>query len=655
MKLARARISSQYSLALLPLTLSLFLIVATLEPFAFGYWRNAEPLVVALHAVSALCALILAMIALREPGRFWAGVQHPYVAIPFALGIWGLLTAPTADYPILSILGAPQSGLGALWWLDLSALVALGRLIFANARTLALVRVATICGAILLAGILLTVRLTGGDWTLPVPDFAAYAAFALPVILLAGRPMDRNAAPVVLAVLVLVVVLLTVAGNIAATAIALVVATIVVTNRMSGRPTKRVGPIWVSAIVLAAIALPPLLLVSLPPLQQVASLESRLLLWRVIAAAIAAEPATLIWGAGWGHTQEAFVLHLNAVGQALVNPTWDLLWRDFFHSHNALTEALYSAGLPGMLLALSFYLMIPLAASADRRQEALLFALALSALDALWFQLAYTLPFVAVALAVLAPLSKDDAPAIVVSGSRWWPLAFIPLLHMAAAGVAAMAIWVAGHRVDDFRSALVCPTLQEALTPADFDPYGHDVALSLVVRGYVGRLPTQDENEVAGASCHRHHLAEIQSDLDRVIVQDGPAMPAMAGLALYSAVYLSPDHTWARLALPDTETWGRWAQVWLATAPARTDAVIPYLTYLSQQARRDEARAFTASILVRQPDDPVGLFFSGAMLLGNPAQRDEGIRRIRRSLDNGIERYMPVDAGIKYVIRHGGQ
>ena len=97
------------------LSCSLAIVFAAHSVFSFGVWRKAEPVVVAFHGTSALCALALLLVWWRSRATFQDSVMHPVVLLPFALALWSTLAAPISDFPLLSLMGSPQIGEGALW------------------------------------------------------------------------------------------------------------------------------------------------------------------------------------------------------------------------------------------------------------------------------------------------------------------------------------------------------------------------------------------------------------------------------------------------------------------------------------------------------------------------------------------------------------
>ena len=114
--------------------LGLLLPLASIPCFALGYWDKAEPLIIGFHVAAALCTLSVLTAWCQAPESVSARTAHPYVLLPLLLGLWSVLTAPLTPLPWLSISGAPQSGLGALWFLDSAALTACALLLVHHDR-----------------------------------------------------------------------------------------------------------------------------------------------------------------------------------------------------------------------------------------------------------------------------------------------------------------------------------------------------------------------------------------------------------------------------------------------------------------------------------------------------------------------------------------
>ncbi len=104
-------------------------------------------------------------------------------------------------------------------------------------------------------------------------------------------------------------------------------------------------------------------------------------------------------------------------------------------------------------------------------------------------------------------------------------------------------------------------------------------------------------------------------------------------------------------------TWRAWTQSLINVAPQRTDMAIPYLTAAIDRGRYPEVTSFAEQILSRDRNDPVGLYFLGASLTGHPDRKIkiEGLKFIAESLEEGIERFMPVPAELERLARRAAR
>jgi hypothetical protein len=97
--------------------------------------------------------------------------------------------------------------------------------------------------------------------------------------------------------------------------------------------------------------------------------------------------------------------------------------------------------------------------------------------------------------------------------------------------------------------------------------------------------------------------------------------------------------------------WGAALRDYLAGAPRRGDMAVPYLSWRLAAGGDAAVVAMASRILAANRDDPVGLWFSGTVLIATPETAAEGLARMRRALDLELERIMPVDAALKNQIR----
>lgn len=132
----------------------------------------------------------------------------------------------------------------------------------------------------------------------------------------------------------------------------------------------------------------------------------------------------------------------------------------------------------------------------------------------------------------------------------------------------------------------------------------------------------------------------------------GPTLHvAVAGLDYFGRAYIDPDVRVVPLA-----RWPDYLDAALRLAPRRTDLAAAYFAHLIQEERWEALAAYAEKMLARAPDDPVALWFSGLARAraGEPAARRAGVERMRRALDLGFERVVPLPPEIVRAVRAGG-
>lgn len=101
---------------------------STYLPWKFGPWPEVEFPIILLHAAAALCALAMAVDSRRSMSDVLDALWSAPVLICAAIAVWSAAMAPFADFPWLSIIGAPQTADGAILWLDIATLITAARL-----------------------------------------------------------------------------------------------------------------------------------------------------------------------------------------------------------------------------------------------------------------------------------------------------------------------------------------------------------------------------------------------------------------------------------------------------------------------------------------------------------------------------------------------
>ena len=621
------------------LALALPIALGSLPYFAFGYWSKAELLPILLHVSGAVGTLGLLIGMASGKGNARTALWHPQVLVVALLAGWTVLALPFVDLPLLSLAGTVQSGFGGLWFFDFAVLIACALAVKPYPGMWIGLRWWAIALTLVLAG------LKFYDW-LSTPEslliyVAAYYGW-IGLALAAAVSFDRPrrwpwALPVAGAVATMAVVLSSL--SMAATAL-LITGAAFVTVGWLGRKQKIVAALTASraaAVVLvgAAALLPYALLRWIPALGQVESLRDRQLLQKMIHAALG-EQSVVGWlfGNGWGRTQDAFHGHLDVTGEVLWRPTWIFLESDYFHAHNWMLETLFAAGLPGMLLSLAALLAIPLFAAPERRTVAIALAMALAAMNAMWFPLAISLPFAALAIAAISPRTTRLMPAP-RAGMAVLGLVLVLQLGFAAAQSAFI------HNVQAFRDG--------RLDSFPTDPRGSDLTASEIIR--------DDMNVLADAKgddpkARPRALAMVRHLAQRVPDSTSPHFLVTAANVM-SRIYGGSDLFWLASGIADGKAlWRTIIDRLLVVAPHRTDAMIPYLTYHAVTGGLAETARLTKAITSRSPGDPVGLYFSGLLLVlePSPEAKRRGIEFLRASQAAGIERFMPLDPAVQRLI-----
>ncbi len=638
-----------YGLATAGLALALVSYGAVYAPVRIGMWPDIEPVIPVLHAAAALSALGLAlMLAVGDRPAVRAGraVAHPYVLVLFAESLVAIATAPFARYPLSMLIGAPETAEGALLYAELAVFVAAGLMARAHRPTMR----ALVWGAAAVSWIAAAASVWGKLFVFN--DWLAFYAIGVAVSVAAsggsvrfGRMRVRGAPLGLAAALPSLVI----SENLSA--IVLVVALGVplwaATRRVrlrggiSARAIRRGGAalaVLMPACVIAGVAI-------LGPTGLVESIRSRARVDQVVFAQFADAPGTLLHGLGWGQAGETFFRYLTAANATVYNQSWDLVFRDYQHTHDFALEALLSGGIAALVLALLAVAMIPLWCRRDRLALGLPFAAVLSGVAAFWFQFPMTWPALALAMSAIG----RTRPAI--ASRRVRAAALVGLAVLAAASVAAclflLQFGLAVRAALDGPVAMAGPGSACLAFPAE--DWRGDIALRYaMVQSYQALEQTRTPGSAAIA-----RTAALACDVDRRSDHIDSALLASAGLLFRGDIAFDPrlralDPAFPRLL----DDWVPRLRRLLSYAPDRSDLAIPYLGWRLQAHDLAAITEMTDAILARRPEDPVGLWFSGLAMIqsSDPAVRKASLFRLRSALDHGIERLMPVDAKQKAQI-----
>ena len=106
--------------------------------------------------------------------------------------------------------------------------------------------------------------------------------------------------------------------------------------------------------------------------------------------------------------------------------------------------------------------------------------------------------------------------------------------------------------------------------------------------------------------------------------------------------YVKPD-----IAAYLERNWAPELRTWLEDFPQRSDLAVPFLTWTMLNGREPQSQEISEMIYAHNPEDPVGLWFTGLSLSADPRTAQKGLNRMRLALKHDIERFLPVQKEIK--------
>lgn len=625
---------------------ALLLPFATLRIFASGVSERAEPIVVAAHGLAALAALAITLCAVAGLLRR----HHLWPAWPaVAIALWSLIVSWGRGVPLTGLFGVPQSGLGVLWYLDLAIWLVLAGMAVETAVLWR--RLTDLCAIVCLCFSLVSFwgKFTG---TFPVLFITtAWPALALPAMLLAhpgGSAWRLRVGFVVGAALAMIVV----AGSLTfAAVLVLMLASGICVWRWGDKLRMLRSRLFGMAAIALASILPFALVVSGLAAHFGASMRARVLVAQIMLARLQEQADIWLLGLGWGQTIAVFATNLDAAQASLWDfKNWDFLGRAYFHSHNQIIETALAVGLPGVILAITIAAIPIWLTTPAKRPYATIFSFCWTLTHGVWFELIFVLPFFAMAIAALCYQDgrATGAPASTTLRSM------VGGISIGSAGllcVAAGLLAFQSSRVDEMRAWLIAP---KGAAPELVDVRGDDSVLTAVVSNALAEMLQRARNGALTPEAESRRLIWIITELDkRIPITRNPALP-IAGINTMAELGLNPLFSPVNLRLDDVlARWPRWLDRALVLAPERSDLPVGYLTWCFTAGNHREVLLWARRLRARNPDDPVGLYFEGAVyaVQTDPQARQQGLALLRHALDKGVERFIPLNEDFKAQIR----
>ncbi|EME71267.1 hypothetical protein H261_03683 [Paramagnetospirillum caucaseum] len=637
------------------LLIGLLSVLLSDKHFALGVWQQSEPVIIATHFGASLCWAGLAVGWRREPSLA-SMLRSPLVLPALALAVWSALAASLAEFPGLALLGAPQSGEGPLWYLDLAAFVmAAWRLRDENTR---IHDVLVLIGGLVILGVGVCNLSRTVTW-LPFrtgigffgfAEFLGYSALALLPVAWNARERGNRFWSVIAAVGILGVLM---SRNRTAMAGFVVIAVFLM-------PLRLTIPAWLiryrMALVIAVISIvslaPYVLLNHVTWFHGTFSLWSRSILHSVIAPHVFDSLKTAFFGHGWGHFTEYLARHVADTGISLVDGKWKDLYRDEFHSHNAALEAAFATGLPGLTLAIILRAGIALGAAPQAGRMAFGFALALALTDATWFMLPLSLAPLGFALAALAPVRTEWRNT---AAGRQGSL-------MVAVGGGAVTL---AATLVLFNNAVMTGRLEACLSPqpaivdcghvqVPTDPRGQNFDLAVSISNSLTASQRRSTTLELSPE-HAEFLSRlIREGAERTKSNGSALLPIVIANAVGQSAFPSPTIPWLSMTPELDAMWREEIIRLIEIAPNRMDIAAIYLNWLIAEGRDGPDDTLLPKLEQLQPSHPVVLWFRGVRLIADPssAHQANGLNMLHRAIALGAGRFVPIADDVTKSLAH---
>lgn len=651
------------------------IIFFSLPLFRIGIWPKHEPVICVLYAISFCVTASLCVLFLIKPYKYLVPCLHPVVLLPMTLGLWGCIGLFFSGMSLLNILGDPRFGQGIVRYFCIASLVA-GSLIclpFKNTRRL----IAFTCTVTTLIIIGLHFFSSSNTifpgWDINTYDFVDYLAFfsifnAMILFALFPNVKFRIKGLFVFFGVFVLWYSSNRSGIILFFAVSVCVGlTLYLFNRRQ---------YFLEIITVALVVMLPILIMGISSLLYLSvdkqnenwmsqsgklySIYSRVLLWDMALKGIQKNPKILVFGAGWGEYSNQLIRFAgqeNLILHATSNQ-WDALRRGDWHSHNDFIEVLTACGIPGLLLWWSFLCIPPLYVEKKRFGFSMFFAVFLSGLFCLWFQISACVPFMAISFACFAQRKCEKSIWKNFKTIKYFAcfvICVVLLLECYAFVFSLSVAWktdkIKQHIFDMESSRLFInagcddnidvSSIVEASGPGCI----HFATLyNMIVLHEISQGRIKESNLISTFDRAYNIILHSESDKSLIFYLNG--LSTRNELACANNVWGNSD------PLPlIMQNWNELLLNFLDKAELRSDMAVPYLLWCLSKNDNDEILKISNQLLVKNNKDPVGLWFYGlAMAELSEGDQDDSITALRESINNGIERVMPIDPDIKHQL-----
>lgn len=640
-----------------------------------GVWYQSESLIVAVLALSTLCALGLfcgLLSAKRQMQKnVVVSVLHPSVVLPALIFIWSIVMMPFAEFPLLSFYGAPQTGTGAVWFLEIALLIGGFRFLFSSpvGRELR----GFLSGYLLIAALGMTVLgvYGTGDWR---PFFYTdYLAFIGIFTWMTVTAFDVKRGVLSIIAVLICGFILYISENRTAYAVLILIPVIFAIGGATKKSLPRGLDRYLFGLIPISILIAVPLLVGLIGFSDYASelhqtvkgtIKSRALMLDIVQSSLTNDAWQFLSGEGWGRFSTAMLEEVPYTETKLYNDGvavgdhlwfWDSLRRFDFDSHNLLSEAILGAGIPAGLC-----LVVWLGWTVGSAQRSNLFVTsagisAFALVSGFWFQIPLTVPFMGMALAAVSGRTLRHKDKWL--SRKWVPIAglilSIPILIGATIEYGSFSIRAARAVEANYINPENITSTAETNIIRD-ESHGH-YHFTELMKNFVVIIKTALQSGEKLSPWQIDRLELLMAEADIRIDQNPPIHLAIRALnARSDLVFFNKNNQLGTLFDDRIKDWGAILDKVLYRFPQREDIAIAYFLWLLDQGKEQELLTRAEALLAQYASSPIGLWFSGVVILGDTSRANDGMLRLKQAIQNGVERYMPIDKNIKESIKTKG-
>ena len=660
-----------------PTILAFFTFCLGLRGVGGGTWPQSESVMAGVLFLAVFPTIGLLIRLWRSP-CLESHYFNPLVFLPFLIGALSLVLLPFDDLPVRSFLGAVRSGEGAVWWLSLSTFSAASIMMWKlNVWRQALIAAAIASFVACFA--LSMIHRVFETYFAPL-YFTDYLAFAfvclIPVIYPFFAKQESRWLKWLLFYLVLNGVMI-LSDNKAMMVYAMFMPLVL----WGGWALTVKRGVIQDRLSYAVILLIPtggiLFFLGLSALFQTEgfyafsssgafrTVASRAYLVDVSFQALVDHPARFLTGFGWG----SFVDHITQYQPAqwidftqITGKQWDGFSKDHFHSHNMFIETMNALGITGLVLLVLYFAAFPVVAAASVKKAAFMMSAGLMIWGSFWFFMPNLFAFMVFAAASVSgryyPLWAAYKHSKLLKGA-------IAACLCAIAALQLLAFWMifdTARMTDTYDPAPISVETAQTDCPSEYRDYGAGgLHLSRIIldrlRYTVDLADTQTPSSVPKEGpeaipdhvrslnslfCQAGHYIQHNESTDRLVV----AHLLMRGEILLGLMPYIDEETKAYYE----RGWEDELLRWLERVPARADLATPFFLYNLSEGQEELSVDVAALIHQQTPHHPLGLWFKGLYLLQDDKTVADGIGMMRAALENGIERFIPVDAEVKAMI-----